>query len=149
VYVSDGNAGRVVAVTADDEVRPLAEDTFTGSLAAGPDGTVYFVDQDTGRIRAVSPDGETRTVAGGGSAEPADGEPAGDSTLTGSALAAADDGLYVLNDNTVWRIDDDGRLGLVLRRGDDAALAGLAAAGDRVYIFDEAAGTISAIELAA
>ncbi|HEY8524317.1 MAG TPA: hypothetical protein VIL48_05095 [Acidimicrobiales bacterium] len=144
-YVADRSGGRVVAVAPDDGVATVVDGAYASALSVGPDGTVHYVDQDTGAVRSVAPGGEPRTVSGQGSAEPADGEPARGSSLNGTALAAADDGLYVLSANEVWRIDGDGVLHLEVRRGEDAALTALAAAGDRVYVFDEASGTLSLI----
>jgi sugar lactone lactonase YvrE len=94
VYLADFGRWRIFRLAPDGRVRTIAgtgERGYSGDggaatdaqigqttgLAVGPDGTVYFGDQDSHRVRSVTPDGTISTVAGNGSLYfPAAGGPA-------------------------------------------------------------------------
>jgi RHS repeat-associated protein len=66
-----------------------------GSVALGPDGSVYFSDYGNGRIRKIAPNGVITTVAGGGSSGQ-DGIPATEASIGAYGLDVATDGsLYI------------------------------------------------------
>jgi DNA-binding beta-propeller fold protein YncE len=159
VYVADHDALQVVSIGADGGVGELAGDALAGPLTVAPDGTVYYVDDQVldGRIMALPPGGGpeelTRSVErddeGNPVEAPSEGASAGDSYIEARDLAATDDGLFVLTfTNEVWRVGDDGELGLALRRGGDSALVALSASGDDVYVLDAGTGTLSTLDAA-
>ncbi len=157
VFVADHDALQVVSISADGKVGESVGDALAGPLSVAPDGTLYYVDDQVlgGRIVALAPGGgpegltqEVERDEDGNPVEPpAEGAAAGDSYIEARDIAATGDGLLVLTfTNEVWRIGDDGRLELVLRRGDGSALVALGAAGDEVYVLDAGAATLSTID---
>lgn len=84
IYIADGGAARVLALSPDGDVTAYAgtgQPGFAGdggaasqaqignvrAVAAAPDGTVYLGDLRGRRVRAVAPDGQIRSVMGNGS----------------------------------------------------------------------------------
>lgn len=80
-------------------------------------GNVYIADLGNGRIRRVAADGRIETVAGGGSAPPADGMPARATRLGGPRNLAVDSaGAVYFSDflqHRVWALTSSGALYLV------------------------------------
>lgn len=69
----------------------MARINYPTGIAAGGDGTIYFVDQNNHRIRAVGPDGTIRTVAGDGlQGFGGDGGPATSARLSNATGIVAD-----------------------------------------------------------
>jgi hypothetical protein len=156
VYIGDYMGLQLVSLSPDGRLSELDTDVQAGPIAVGPDGTVFFVEDQLfdGRIMVLPAGGEPRELTlevergdGGNPVEqPSDGAAAGESYIEALDLAATADGLYVLSSGSeVWRIGEDERLELVLRQGGDVALAALAAAGDDVYVLDSGSGTISTL----
>jgi sugar lactone lactonase YvrE len=110
----------IIAATADDKARPVADTQYVTSLATGPDGSVY-VPHD-GMVDRVHPDGATVTVAGVGvrwtSDEPlpdVDGKRATTSVLdTGDVAVSPAGELYLTSGSRVYRVDRDGMLRFVV-----------------------------------
>lgn len=110
-----------------------AEIDLPGGMAFGPDGTLYFADQENGRVRAISPGGTITTVVGDGS--PSDskgfvsnGTPALDASVTPYDVAFAPTGrLYIATGEQVLRLDPDGTLGVVV--GADIPYSGVYGTG--------------------
>jgi hypothetical protein len=157
VFVADHDGLQVVSIGADGRIGEAVDDALAGPLSVAPDGTLYYVDDQVlgGRIVALAPGGGpealTREVErdedGNPVEPPAEGAVAADSYIEARDLAATDDGLLVLTfTNEVWRIGDDGRLELVLHRGEGSALVALGASGDDVYVLDAGAATLSTID---
>ncbi len=140
----------VIAATADDKARPVADTQYVSSLATGPDGSVY-VPHD-GLVDRVYPDGAKVTVAGVGvqwtNDEPlpdVDGKRAISSVLDPSDVAIGPAGeLYLTSGSRVYRVDRDGMLRFVvdLKDAEDSSGAedvGLAIAvtrGGEIYLAD-------------
>lgn len=111
-----GGETSIIAATADDKVRPVADTQYVSSLATGPDGSVYVPHE--GRVDRVYPDGATVTVAGVGvrwtSDEPppdVDGKRATGSVLDPRDVAISPAGeLYLTSGSRVYRVDQDGML---------------------------------------
>jgi YD repeat-containing protein len=81
------------------------------SVAAGPDGSVYFAEPHTGRVRRIGPDGIVTTVAGGGVGR-GNGIPATSLQLSypRDVAVGPDGSLYIAEwpAHKVWRVRPDG-----------------------------------------
>lgn len=85
----------------------------SGSIAVGPDGSVYIADGDNRRIRRVRPDGIITTVAGQGSrdtCDSGDGGSALQANLCPISVAVAPDGTIYFSTvmQTIRRVGTDG-----------------------------------------
>lgn len=151
VYVADHPNQQIVALAPDGSTRTAVTGAEAGPMATGPDGTLYYYDEETegAGMQALAPNGEIRQVTGRRDDEPTEGALAIDVALTAVGMAVTDDGIYTLHRNTIWRINHDGRLELVLRRrwhrppaggpdDNDIRLRDMAAGGDQIYVWDQA-----------
>lgn len=141
VYISDGSAHRVRAVSAKGIISTVAGSgqaarsgsrlpdrakattvdlSVPGNLAVGPDGTLYIADVGLRCVFALAPSGQLSVVAGNGaSGFSGDGGPA-----TKAALARPD-GLAVAPDNTVYIGDSENqRIRAVSPKGVISTVAG-------------------------
>lgn len=94
---------------------------FPGSMALGPDGSLYIADTGSFRIRRVAPDGIISTVAGigGGGISSGDGGPAISASLgvcNGIALGT-DGSIYIADGNRIRRVGPDGIISTVAGSG--------------------------------
>lgn len=124
---------------------------YPSDVAAGPDGSVYIVEQFTSRIRRVSPGGTIGTFLSQRCTRTEDGIDPHGGLCSPSAVAVGSDGSVYVSDssaNVVRRITADGEEEIVAglgtavepRRARDVALAnpqGLAVDGrGRLYVAD-------------
>ena len=64
LYVSDGLADRVYAITRDGSITPVADGFRTPSgVAAGPAGTLYIADTGNNAVHRLDPGGQRTTIA--------------------------------------------------------------------------------------
>jgi len=109
--------------------------SYVGSIAVGPDGSVYIADKNNYRIRKVAPGGLIFTVAGNGQRGPhggssGDGQLATQTAITpvGLVRLGPDGSLYYNDDNsTLRRITPQGLLSTVGGNGSQPYAQGLAA----------------------
>ncbi len=117
-----------------DAAGRLHVEAVTGTqVVTGPDGSTYVAGLWT--VDRHYPDGTVVPVMGyGPSKAPVDGQPAISAGMLLTDLAISPDGeLYIAGESTVFRIDADGRLDLVV----DQAKSGLAAGPDgTLYLAD-------------
>lgn len=107
-----------------DDVAPHEAYTLrTQAVALGPDGSVYFTDQELACLRRLTPAGRVRIVAGrcGTFAYSGDGAPATDARLdVPNNVAVAPDGTIFVatsGDERIRRIGADGIITTVAGRG--------------------------------
>jgi sugar lactone lactonase YvrE len=108
-----------------DEAGRLHVEAVTGTqVVTGPDGSTYVAGPWT--VDRHYPDGTVVPVLGyGPSKAPVDGQPAISAGMRLTDVAISPDGeLYVAGESTVFRIDADGRLDLVLDRAESGMAAG-------------------------
>lgn len=89
----------------------LAKIDYTGSIAVGPEGSVYLAVEGNRRVRRISPDGIISTVAGTGvAASSGDGGLATAANIIPLAIAVADDGSLIIADSfaRIRRVGIDG-----------------------------------------
>lgn len=139
VYIAESDAYRVRRVSPDGRIYtvagtgargfsgdggPATAATFReiGSIAIGPDGSLYIADEN--RIRRVGPDGIVTTIAGTGTrGVTGDGGPAIaariDTDLTDSSFltVTTDGSVYFAGESTVRRIDPSGVINTVAGTG--------------------------------
>ena len=91
------------------------------SIAIDSADNLYLGDTGRNSVRKVSPDGIITTVAGGGTAKPADGVKATGAALGGPVGLAVDNAgnIYFsdITNNRVWRVDSAGTLHLAAGTG--------------------------------
>ncbi len=130
VYIADAYYSRVYRVTpagiihvvagsgdwdgstdSGDEGPATAAPMDPVAVAAGPDGSVYIVDNDNHRVRRVGPDGTIHTVAGTGTCgETGDGGPATLARLCypNDITFGPDGSLYISDSPLIRRVTPDG-----------------------------------------
>ncbi|HVF63172.1 MAG TPA: RHS repeat-associated core domain-containing protein [Casimicrobiaceae bacterium] len=131
----------VLGFSGDGGPAPQASLRNPSGVAVGPDGSLYFSDEDNNRIRRVGLDGIISTVAGNGvTGFSGDGGLATQASLGGDpdGIAVGPDGsLYITDDNNkrIRRVGPDGIITTVAGNGvsgfsGDGGLATLASIGD-------------------
>jgi hypothetical protein len=133
LYVSDDSLDRIIERRPDGSFVVVAGTGKTGSagdggpavdaavgqpgpIAFGPDGTLYFVDQDAGSVRAISAEGKVATIAGGGDVGRTggwipDGTPALSADLNPGDIAfGRDNALYIATGEEIMRLNGNGTL---------------------------------------
>jgi streptogramin lyase len=116
-----------------DEAGRLHVESVSGShVVTGPDGSTYVA--GLWAVDRHYPDGTVVPVMGYGPVTPSDGRPAVSAGMPVTDLATGPDGeLYVAGETTVFRIDADGLLDLVVEQ----AVSGIAVGPDgSLYVAD-------------
>lgn len=124
VYVSDGSEGRIRKIDVNGIISTFAGNGIRGyrgdggpatqariasprSLAWGPDGSLYFVDDYYGVVRKVGPDGAISTFAG-----------SQDAPLRAGSIEFGPDGkLYFTGSHTLARLEGDGSTTVIAGTG--------------------------------
>jgi len=165
MVIAVGRDGRLdVLVDADTELPELGVNGLDserlsdpGSVGAGPEGTVFFTEDELRSVvRAVGPKGRTRTVAGGHASIDAPGNtgrPLDINLDVTVGLAVGGDGTVYVSDaasrepgNRVWAVSPDGR-SITKLFGDGGTLGEgiqgtprLAADGDVLWVVPDPGG---------
>lgn len=119
LYIAEAGAHKIRRVRPDGRIETVAGTGVAGfsgdggpalearlnmphTLSLGPDGSLYFSDEENRRLRRIRPDGSIVTIAGNGTtASAVDG---------GSPLSVAfrrPKNVHVHNDGTIWIVDFD------------------------------------------
>lgn len=147
VYLADQRNDQIVALAPDGSTRALVRGLRAWQMALAEDGTLYYMENPDleWTVSAVTPSGEVREVV-----EPGTDDPVGvvlhdDRSPPDPGLAVNDDGVYVVHEDEIWRVDEEGRGERVLstRRN---TLAELAAVGHELYVWDDATSTVYRVE---
>ncbi len=123
---TDQEPGNVLPLVGAGRERTSGERSGGGSgaMAAGPDGTVYYTDDD--RVVALRPDGRREVYAGSGLGYSGDGGPAVEAKLNEpKALAVDQDGnLYIADawNFRIRRVDTEGTITTLAGKGGDLSV---------------------------
>jgi RHS repeat-associated protein len=150
VILSEPFRGRVLKISTIDTISTLAglptgpiADSGTATalrvlgpqgIALGPDGSVYFAEQNGHRIRQVTPQGFMRTIAGDGTCAFA-----GDTGLAKAARICQPTGLGIAPDGSIY-FADQGNL-RIRRIGPDRRISTVAGFGTVQQCFLAGSGT--------
>ena len=150
VILAEPFRGRVLKVSPNDTISTVAglptgpiADSGTATalkiqgpqgIALGPDGSVYFAEQNGHRIRQVTPQGFMRTIAGDGTCGFA-----GDTGLAKAARICQPTGLGIAPDGSIY-FADQGNV-RIRRIGPDRRISTVAGFGTAVQCFLSGSGT--------
>jgi sugar lactone lactonase YvrE len=126
---------RTVAGIGEPGFSPDGVEAITATLdSAGPaaidvDGSIYVAEPGNGRVRRIDPNGIVTTVAGGGTADPAQGGNALEVSLTGSPYGVALDGeggfyFSEWQRDRIWHVDASGTISTAVGGGTQSAGCG-------------------------